>query len=161
MALQHASPTAIFNLLIFFDCKNHVIFSWPEFNLMWFKRFKKQVPLCHGTSTLKMYIRLTRCHTTPLPNQIFLYGGAQIHTDINHLKGFFLGCSAGLLWSFGALIIRYMIEAQTYRWQYLFFRGLTIASVLSVYILLKEGRIFIRNFIDNGVSGLLNWRRYC
>ncbi|MDM8544559.1 DMT family transporter [Desulfococcaceae bacterium HSG9] len=66
-----------------------------------------------------------------------------------------MGCSAGLLWSFGALIIRYMVEAQTYRWQYLFFRGLTIALILSAYILLKEGATSIRNFIDNGVSGLL------
>ncbi len=66
-----------------------------------------------------------------------------------------MACSAGLIWSFGALIIRYMIEAQTYQWQYLFFRGLTIASVLLAYILLKEDRTFIRNFIDNGVSGFL------
>ncbi len=48
-----------------------------------------------------------------------------------------------------------MVEAQTYQWQYLFFRGLTIASILSSYILLKEDRTFIRNFVNNGVSCFL------
>ena len=75
--------------------------------------------------------------------------------DMNHLKGFFLVCFAGTLWSFGALIIRYMEEARNYQWQYLFYRGLTIAIVLLIYLTVKEGKTFITNFRHNGASGLL------
>ncbi len=48
-----------------------------------------------------------------------------------------------------------MVEAQTYQWQYLFFRGLTIASVLSAYILLRKDKTFIRSFNKNSVSCFL------
>ena len=41
------------------------------------------------------------------------------NSAMDHLKGFFLVCFAGTLWSFGALIIRYMVEARNYQWQYL------------------------------------------
>ncbi len=74
---------------------------------------------------------------------------------MNHLKGFFLVCFAGTLWSFGALIIRYMVEARNYQWQYLFYRGLTIAIVLLTYLMVKEGRTFLTSFRRNGASGLL------
>ncbi len=77
------------------------------------------------------------------------------NSDMNHLKGFFLVCFAGTLWSFGALIIRYMIEARNYQWQYLFYRGLTIAIVLLTYLMVKEGRTFLTSFRRNGASGLL------
>jgi RarD protein len=77
------------------------------------------------------------------------------NSDMDHLKGFFLVCFAGTLWSFGALIIRYMIEARNYQWQYLFYRGLTIAIVLLLYIMAKEGKTFITSFRHNGASGLL------
>ena len=40
---------------------------------------------------------------------------------MDHLKRFFLVCFAGTFWSFGALIIRYMVETRNYQWQYLFF----------------------------------------
>ena len=73
----------------------------------------------------------------------------------NHLKGFFLVASAGILWSFGALIVRYMVAAQSYQWQYLFFRGLTIAVVLFIYLMAREGFAFINRFKWIGVSGLL------
>jgi RarD protein len=74
---------------------------------------------------------------------------------MDHLKGFFLVCFAGTLWSFGALLIRYMIEARNYQWQYLFYRGLTIAIVLLIYLMVKEGKTFITSFRHNGAAGLL------
>ena len=77
------------------------------------------------------------------------------NSAMDHLKGFFLVCFAGTLWSFGALIIRYMVEAQNYQWQYLFYRGLTIAIVLLIYLMLKEGKTFITSFRHSGASGLL------
>jgi len=63
--------------------------------------------------------------------------------------------TAGLLWSFGALTIRYMVDPHTYRWQYLFFRGLTIASVLCIYLLVKEGTLFFSSFRRIGISGVI------
>ncbi len=77
------------------------------------------------------------------------------NTDIDHLKGFFLACFAGTLWSFGALIVRYMTEANNYQWQYLFYRGIAIAMVLLIYLLLKDGNAFVASFSHNVASGLL------
>jgi drug/metabolite transporter (DMT)-like permease len=79
----------------------------------------------------------------------------QEFTDRNYLKGFFLVCLAGTLWSFGALIVRYMVKAHTYQWQYLFFRGLTIAVVLLIYLMAREGATAFKNFKKTGLSGLL------
>jgi len=75
--------------------------------------------------------------------------------NLNYLKGFFLVCTGATLWSFGALIVRYMVEAQAYQWQYLFFRGLTIAIVLFIYLAIREGNIFVIVFIQSGLSGWL------
>ena len=77
------------------------------------------------------------------------------NSDMEHLKGFFLVCLAGTLWSFGALIIRHMVEARSYQWQYLFYRGLTIAIVLLIYLMIKEGKTLIASFRHSGASGLL------
>ena len=77
------------------------------------------------------------------------------NSAMDHLKGFFLVCFAGTLWSFGALIIRYMVEARNYQWQYLFYRGLTIAIVLLIYLMVKKGKTFITSFRHSGASGLL------
>ena len=49
----------------------------------------------------------------------------QKFSNRNYLKAFFLASFAGTLWSFGALIVRYMEAAQSYQWQYLFFRALS------------------------------------
>jgi drug/metabolite transporter (DMT)-like permease len=73
----------------------------------------------------------------------------------NHLKGFLLVAFAGILWSFGALIVRYMVAAQSYQWQYLFFRGVTIAVVLLIYLMAREGVALINKFKSIGLSGLL------
>ena len=53
---------------------------------------------------------------------------------------------AGILWSFGALVVRYIEDAQSVPWQYLFFRGLTIFILLNIYLLFKEGKTFINNY---------------
>ena len=41
---------------------------------------------------------------------------------------------AGILWSFGALVVRYIENAHLIPWQYLFFRGLTIFGLLNIYL---------------------------
>lgn len=76
-------------------------------------------------------------------------------TDRNYLKGFFLVSFAATMWSFGALIVRYMVDAQIYQWQYLFFRGLTIATVLLIYLMARKGIAFVSDFKNIGLSGLI------
>ena len=53
---------------------------------------------------------------------------------------------AGILWSFGALVVRYIEDARSVPWQYLFFRGLTIFVLLNIYLFFKKGKSFIKNY---------------
>jgi drug/metabolite transporter (DMT)-like permease len=76
-------------------------------------------------------------------------------TETAHTKALFSVLTAGTLWSFGALTIRYMVDPQIYRWQYLFFRGLTIATILCLYLIAKDGGMFFDSFRRIGVSGVI------
>jgi len=76
-------------------------------------------------------------------------------TSNKYFLGFFLALAAGLIWSFGAPTIRYMIDAQIYQWHYLFCRGITVATILVIFLLYKEGLSFHHNFKRVGLSGLL------
>ena len=62
---------------------------------------------------------------------------------------------AGLLWSFGPLVVRYMDEPGTVPWQYIFARGLTIFIVLNLYLFFEEGKNFLKNYLKIGISGLI------
>ena len=62
---------------------------------------------------------------------------------------------AGTLWSFGALTVRYMIDAYHFRWQYLFFRGVTVAGILCLYLVVKDGNRWVDHFKRIGFSGLM------
>ena len=53
---------------------------------------------------------------------------------------------AGIIWSFGALVVRYIEDARSVPWQYLFFRGLTIFVILNIYLFFKEGKSFVKNY---------------
>ncbi len=79
----------------------------------------------------------------------------QSASNQNYLNAFFLVFFAGTLWSFGALIVRYMEAALSYQWQYLFFRGMTVAMVLIIYLLTKEGIAVIDHFKRIGIAELL------
>lgn len=72
-----------------------------------------------------------------------------------YLKAFFLAALAGTLWSFGALIVRYLEAAQSYQWQYLFFRAPAIAVVILIYLMVRDGLAFINHFKKIGLAGLL------
>jgi len=76
-------------------------------------------------------------------------------TSNKYFLGFFLALAAGLIWSFGAPTIRYMVDAQIYQWHYLFCRGITVATILVIFLLYKEGLSFRHNFKKVGLSGLL------
>jgi drug/metabolite transporter, DME family len=62
---------------------------------------------------------------------------------------------AGLLWSFGPLVVRYMNQPGSVPWQYIFARGLTIFTVLNLYLFFEEGKNFYKNYYRVGVSGLI------
>ena len=68
---------------------------------------------------------------------------------------------AGILWSFGALVVRYIEDARSVPWQYLFFRGLTIFVILNLYLFFKEGKSFIiiliRFFIGSNNESLFEY----
>ena len=62
---------------------------------------------------------------------------------------------AGLLWSFGPLVVRYLDQPGESPWQYIFARGLTIFIVLNLYLYFEEGKNFLKNYLKVGVSGLI------
>ena len=62
---------------------------------------------------------------------------------------------AGLIWSFGPLVVRYMDDPHLIPWQYIFGRGLTIFILLSLYLFFEEGKNFYKNYFRIGVSGLI------
>ena len=62
---------------------------------------------------------------------------------------------AGLLWSFGPLVVRYMDQPHLVPWQYIFGRGLTIFIILNLYLYFEEGINFYKNYKKIGKSGLL------
>ena len=62
---------------------------------------------------------------------------------------------AGLLWSFGPLVVRYMNDPNLVPWQYLFTRGLTIFCILNIYLFFEEGKNFYKNYLNIGFSGIL------
>jgi len=62
---------------------------------------------------------------------------------------------AGLLWSFGPLVVRYMDQPNLVPWQYLFGRGIVIFCILNVYLFFEEGKKFYKNYFKVGFSGLI------
>ena len=73
----------------------------------------------------------------------------------SYFNAFILVFLAGLFWSFGAVTVRYMIDGHTYVFQYLFYRGISIAIILLIYLFLKEGISFYKNFLRIGFSSIL------
>ena len=62
---------------------------------------------------------------------------------------------AGLFWSFGPLVIRYVDQPELFPWQYLFARGLIIFIILNFYLYLNEGTSFVQNYLRIGLSGMV------
>ena len=62
---------------------------------------------------------------------------------------------AGLIWSFGPLVVRYMNDPHLVPWQYIFGRGLTIFIVLNLYLFFEEGKNFYKNYLKIGYSGVV------
>ncbi len=62
---------------------------------------------------------------------------------------------AGILWSFGPLVVRYMDNPNQVPWQYIFGRGLTIFILLNLYLFFEEGIKFYKNYFKMGYSGII------
>ena len=62
---------------------------------------------------------------------------------------------AGVFWSFGALVVRFIEDARSIPWQYLFFRGSTIFILINIYLFIKEGKSFTKNYRNIGASGII------
>ena len=62
---------------------------------------------------------------------------------------------AGILWSFGPLVVRYMDNPNMVPWQYIFGRGLTIFIILNLYLYFEEGINFYKNYKKVGRSGVI------
>jgi len=62
---------------------------------------------------------------------------------------------AGLLWSFGPLVVRYMDQPNLVPWQYLFTRGITIFCPLNIFLFFEEGKKFYKNYYRMGASGII------
>ena len=73
----------------------------------------------------------------------------------NDNKAVTLVLLAGILWSFGPLIVRHMDQPELIPWQYLFARGITIFVLLNLYLFIEEGFQFYKNYFNIGISGLI------
>ena len=62
---------------------------------------------------------------------------------------------AGILWSFGPLVVRYIDQPNQFAWQYLFTRGITIFVLLNIFLFFEEGISFYKNYLKIGISGLI------
>ena len=62
---------------------------------------------------------------------------------------------AGLLWSFGPLVVRNMDDPGLIPWQYLFARGLVIFFLLNIYLFFDEGIEFYKNYFRIGIAGTI------
>ena len=62
---------------------------------------------------------------------------------------------AGLLWSFGPLVVRNMDDPGLIAWQYLFARGLVIFFLLNIYLFFEEGIEFYKNYLKIGIAGII------
>ena len=62
---------------------------------------------------------------------------------------------AGILWSFGPLVVRYMDSPNQVPWQYIFGRGLTIFFLLNLFLYFEEGPKFWKNYLKIGRSGII------
>ncbi len=67
----------------------------------------------------------------------------------------FIVLIAGLIWSFGPLVVRKIDNAELIPWQYSFFRGSTIFLILNLYLFVNEGKKFFKNYERVGISGLI------
>mgnify|MGYP000895612132 CR=1 FL=1 len=55
-------------------------------------------------------------------------------------------------------MVRFIEDAKSVPWQYLFFRGFTIFILINFYLFLKEGKSFIKNYKNIKKNDLIFWK---
>ena len=68
--------------------------------------------------------------------------------DNSYFYAFILVLVAGFLWSLGAVVVLHMIDGHSYVFNYLFYRGISIAVILVCYLIIREGLGFYKNFFN-------------
>ena len=76
--------------------------------------------------------------------------------DNSYFYAFILVFIAGFLWSLGAVVVLHMIDGHSYVFNYLFYRGISIAIILVCYLIIREGLDFYKNFKKDKKS-LYKW----
>jgi DME family drug/metabolite transporter len=64
----------------------------------------------------------------------------------DHTKAVILVLISGIIWSFGAVVVKSMVDPQLYRLPYLIIRGITVASIICIFLLIKDRKNFLKNF---------------
>ena len=64
----------------------------------------------------------------------------------DHSKAAILVIISGLIWSFGAVVVKSMVDPQLYQLPYLIIRGITVALIICIFLLVKDRGNFLKNF---------------
>ena len=65
----------------------------------------------------------------------------------DHLKAVLIVVTSGLIWSFGALVVKHMASPQLYQLPYLVIRGSVVAFIICLFLIINERRNFLFNLI--------------
>ncbi|MDC0861124.1 DMT family transporter [Alphaproteobacteria bacterium] len=65
-----------------------------------------------------------------------------------HTNSVIIVIFAGLIWSFGAVVVKNMTDPQSYQLPYLIIRGFTVAIIVGGYLFLKDKKHFIINLFN-------------
>lgn len=66
----------------------------------------------------------------------------------DHTSSVIIVVLAGLVWSFGAVVVKNMTDPQSYQLPYLIIRGFTVAVIVGSYLFLKDKKHFITNLLN-------------
>jgi drug/metabolite transporter (DMT)-like permease len=65
-----------------------------------------------------------------------------------HTSSVIIVIIAGLIWSFGAVVVKNMTDPQSYQLPYLIIRGLTVAMIVGSYLFFKDRKYFFINLLN-------------
>lgn len=65
-----------------------------------------------------------------------------------HTSSVIIVIIAGLMWSFGAVVVKNMTDPQSYQLPYLIIRGITVAMIVGSYLFFKDRKYFFINLLN-------------
>ena len=72
-----------------------------------------------------------------------------------YIKSFLLVLTSGLIWSFGVVAVRYLVDSQDYIFHYLVYRGIATTVIILLFLLFKEGKKLYKIFFKIDVQTIL------